>query len=185
MAEAREIEPFVCCGYESGSPWTNVPKKMMDEHLKRVQMEYYMLRELPNELLEHPEIENIVFDHCTFIGNEALQSLVEFKSLGHLRVSACGLQKVPGVISKLVSLRHLDLGGNCINTLPRSLITLKDLKVLSVANTAVPGSRHRGLSDYQEFISNLTTLQELKLSGNKNIKIFTCIHSTTDKFNKT
>ncbi len=162
-------------------------------HSKSLDLSGLNLTQLPNELSELKQLEEL------YIDNNRLSALpTHLGNLSHLKViRACNNQisNITKAVRKLNKLETLDLRNNKINSLPRELGQISHLKRLHLCDnnlTALPKAiryldsltelhiRKNKLGQLPEHIDQLKRLQQLHLNDNKLGKLPTSIGNLSE-----
>ena len=147
--------PVVVSNYESGDDL-----KIGTRQIKIVEFDKSHLEKIPDELLNHKEIQNVSFHSCSFFHVRSLTQLTVCRKLTELTIKECKLKAFPDVLCELDTLKSLNLSGNYFaEGLPSSLQNLRNLETLDLSSC--------GLRKFPLVISYLNSLKILSIMGNK------------------
>ena len=120
------------------------------------------LEKIPLELLDHQELENVIFNDCRFTHVENLEQLKVCQNITNLTLKKCNLQTFPEFLSEFHTLDSLNLSGNSFQKGSLDSMTkLRRLECLDLSRCTL-----------QEFPLALTTLRRLKtLNIEKNDRV--------------
>ena len=117
---------------------------------------------IPAELLNHQELQNVIFYDCRFTHVENLEQLKVCHNIVKLTLKECNLQTFPDFLSEFHFLHSLNLSGNSFRKgLLDSIMKLRRLEYLDLSACML-----------REFPVVLTTLKTLKsLNINRNVQV--------------
>ena len=110
--------------------------KLRDREIKTVVFEYSVFNEVPAELLNHPELQSVAFNSCSFIDLHvtSLEQLKYCRNLTELTWRWCGLETFPDSMSSLQTLKSLNVSGNSfVGGLPNSIGKPRNLEALDIS----------------------------------------------------
>ena len=134
---------------------------------KSAQLTSCTFQTMPDGLLEHKGISNLLMRKCKFLNGSVPSSITALKNLQQLTLSECGFREFPTEVAKINTLNKLVLSNNrkCSNqlknsftTVPQCLGQLKHLKYLDLSWCRLEKCPH--------VISKLEQLETLNLHGN-------------------
>ena len=109
--------PVVVSNYESGDDL-----KFGTRRMKMVEFHKSHLEKIPDELLNHKELQNVSFHSCQFTHVESLTQITGCQKLTELTIKECKLKGFPDVLCELHTLKSMNLSGNSFTEgLPSSL----------------------------------------------------------------
>ena len=117
---------------------------------------------IPAELLNHQELQNVIFSDCRFTDVENLEQLKVCQNITKLTLKKCGLQIFPEFLSEFHRLNSLKLSGNSFRKGSLDFIVkLRRLEYLDLSGCML-----------QEFPVVLTSLRRLKtLNIDRNVQV--------------
>ncbi|XP_039029277.1 disease resistance protein RPV1-like [Hibiscus syriacus] len=174
----------------------NLPENLKQvEFLEELDLSETAIREPPYFIFQFKNLKVLSFSGCkSFKLRQNLASLIQWwtnskalmlhslsglSSLRELKIRDCNLgeEDIPSDISRLSSLKRLDLSGNNFISIPPSLARLSKLTYLRLSNC---GMCNLGELDIPSDVSYLSSLCHLDLSGNN----FISIHPSLTRLSK-
>ena len=141
-----EVEVFT--NYKSDGDF-----KIGTREIKTVEFHKSELETIPAELLDHQELQNMIFSDCRFTHVENLQQLKVYQNLTNLTLKECNFETFPDFLSEFHFLHNLNLSGTSFRKGSLdSITTLRRLESLDLSRCIL-----------QEFPSVLTKLKGLKM----------------------
>ena len=154
--------------------------KLRDRETKAVVFMQSEFKEVPAELLNHPELQRVAFSRCTFTHVTSLDQLKYCRNLTELTLRWCGLETFPDFMSSLQILKSLNVSGNSfVGGLPNSIGKLRNLEALDISFCILEdfaaelselktlktlNIEQNGIQDISESIANLTMFEKLNVS---------------------
>ena len=172
--EDTTTEPLIFTNYKSGEDL-----EIGTKEIKTVEFHRSELDKIPSELLDHEELENVIFNDCRFTNVQNLEKLKVFQNIVKLTLKNCNLQTIPHFphflhslnlsgnsfekgsldsIMKLRRLESLDLSRCILQEFPLVLTKLRSLKTLNI-------ERNANIYHLSESLENLTNLETLNMGG--------------------
>ena len=156
--EENKTEPVVIRNYKSRDNLNIGPREIKTVEFHRSEFE-----KIPSELLDHTELENVMFNFCRFICMESLEQLKTCQNLTELTLQECNLHTVPDFLSEFHALKSLNMSWNSFEEgLADSMTKLRSLETLDVSNCDLKG--------FPLALSNFRTLKMLNIKNNVDVK---------------
>ena len=173
----EDTEAEVFTNYKSDGDF-----KIGTREIKTVEFHKSELETIPAELLDHQELQNMIFSDCRFTHVENLQQLKVYQNLTNLTLKGCNFQTFPDFVSEFHRLNSLSMSGNSFQEgLPDSMTKLENLETLDISRCRLQNfplvlTKLKGLKklnierNYQvchlsESLENLTNLETLNVSN--------------------
>ena len=173
----EDTEAEVFTNYKSDGDF-----KIGTREIKTVEFHKSELETIPAELLDHQELQNMIFSDCRFTHVENLQQLKVYQNLTNLTLKECNFQTFPDFVSEFHRLNSLSMSGNSFQEgLPDSMTKLENLETLDISRCRLQNfplvlTKLKGLKklnierNYQvchlsESLENLTNLETLNVSN--------------------
>ena len=130
--------------------------------IKTVEFHKSELKKIPAELLDHQELQNVIFNDCHFTQVENLEQLKVCQDITKLTMKKCNLQMFPAFLSEFHTLVSLNMSGNSFQEgLVDSMTNLRSLETLDISNCK--------LQEFPLVLNKLRTLKMLNIEGNVHV----------------
>ena len=141
---------------------SNEDLKIGTREIKTVEFHKSKLDKIPAKLLDHQELQNVIFNGCKFTHVDNLEQLKICKNLVKLTLEECNLQTYPDFLSEFDTLDTLNMSGNSFKEgLPDSMTKLINLERLDISRCM--------LQEFPLVLNKVRTLKMLNIEGNVGI----------------
>ena len=136
--------------------------KIETREIKTVEFHKSNLDKIPTKILDHQELQNVIFSDCRFTHVENLQQLKVCQNITELTLKECNLQMFPDFLSEFYTLNSLNMSGNSfIEGLPDSIRNLRNLETLDISSCMLQG--------FPLVLNKLRKLKMLNIEGNDQV----------------
>ena len=156
--EDGKTDPVVFTNYQSGED-LNIGTR----EIKTAEFHNSKLETIPVELLDHKELEGVIFNDCRLTHIQNLEELKVCQNITKITLKECNLQALPNFLSEFHTLNSLNMPGNSFKegTLD-SMKNLINLEKLDLSNCMLP--------TFPWVLCNLKSLTELNIGWNDKIQ---------------